>query len=1462
MLRPRARLLCAVSAGAVVLALSFPSGQVIGAGRRVPGRFDRSGIDGSGQAVMQSVNTGLRMALVASVPGSNNAEAWGIATSHAKVPGWAGEKGGGQTLFLKFTRNSGWRIMGPPEDGGGNVKNLRLTALSFAENGEGWAVGDNGTLVRRDGDRWVVSDKAEAKPGGSVKSVLTSVSIRSDGGSTFGFALGQGSTILRLSNGRWQEEEFPTAPGEDTYDLAAISTVGRDEAWVAGGLNGAVLVFRRTGEGWRRVMIGDEEGESFFDQPRVRRADGMATPVASTTAGSLAATSRGAWVGGTITPLADPKSALGDPSGDVTRPFAIFFPSNGGDAETYCPDEYSLNSDQKSVTNSICERPFPRAGFGLSAMHAFENGEVFAGGLGVFHFNDGAWFREPDPVGFVATLSFTHPAEGWVAGTGNTYGARSSVSSIGTLGHWTESPSSPRKARWPQPPSDPTTLLSYPLEGIALAPDRSGRAIAVGQQGARYLYTPEIGWESTELLTRLPLHGVAWPAVNHAWAVGGQGTIMFFDGTRWAIHSQSGKVVTASIFDVAFSSPTRGYAVGANGVILKYDGSRWAKDPASAATTSDDLYAIDTAGSDFIAVGANGVVLVNSSGAWRRDESVSGLIERGGQRPALFTVDGLPDGTAVAGGELGTLIRRESGRWTVDREGKRVPPEGSIVALGARKTSGRLDLFASVSYERTKYSGENPGLVTGFMLYGDDKGWRDLDHSTRITTYPTLEASAPVDPVLAIAVEGDSAWAVGGTGAGNDDGQGHVAAYPTGSIYRVDLSGDPRPKGQTVLPSLDTDRDVITFAFFGESTCGRGFCSSTMGSGTKADAVTSQIQREINEMSKHPGGPKFVVFGGSMRKIGIPEELGEFKRSVQGFRIPFYAALGSSDLFTDLASVALDQVPDYDGNVTRVREQFPDPSDASFYLQGFNDMAQPWGKGPRPKGIEPILIGDGARQDQARTHYAFDYVEGSKRLRIIVLDTAGTRMTNSISTQNPSQDQLTWLEQVLRNGKDLGAQSIVIMNRPYQNPLETGLDAQPHPDTNVQTAISIAGLYSSAVISSYFRANAVDLLKLEGVASTMPVYIFGGGGAPLEATIRKPPDPALGYYHSYQLISVNFSRKIPPLNLNRSEVYARSFPVLDNVAMTALDGNSVKGGNTLRFTGSGRVVEGGGPGDPFQSRAAVVPLDLVSAGVCPPDPADSNRPKCKQLSGGPIGPTFLYTSENPEIGTFVRPAVIDPRIPYIDPATGAVVPDSTSGLFCSFKAGQTYVSLSSGFHRARKQVTVTGGSGPCVKDPVPGLFSDIVRRPGSVQVPLTRAESRPYLFSPPGFDIPPVGIVIPPFVPILAPAPPAAGGYAKREQHKQATEEQGQEFRAIQVGTRVPLAVAGSGRPLGSSPYSKNRLSFTAVRESSRYSVMDDPVMLTVSALSIGLSVGLTLGLIKRRRVQGEFNPVRLEGQS
>lgn len=1354
--------------------VALPTGPLSGALRK-PGRFDQSGIEGSGQAVMQPVNTGVRVALVASVAGSSTKEAWAIGRSTAKAARWAGTEG--QTVFLHYTARSGWVLEGPPVDASGNPQNPTLTSISLAKNGDGWAVGGRGEMAHLEGGRWVMALK-------KTEAVLSSVSIGSNGATTYGFAVGQGPTVLRLfAEGNWAADRLEVEEGE-TWDLLGVGAVGPNEAWAAGASAGAALILRRDSGGWKRL----ETGQPLFDGRGARTVEG--TAVLSTRAGAVSATPDGAWVGGTIIPV-DPGASLGDPAGDATRPFALHFTTDGR-STAFCPDQYSIGSDRKASTTALCSNPFPLAGFGIATMHAFpggNRGEAFAGGLGLFHYRDGAWFREPNAVSFVSSVGFSSPAEGWVAGTGNTYGASGAVSSIGTLGHWTTSPASPRMARWPEPVTDESRLISHPLEAVALAPDGSGRALVVGQSGSMLAYRPEVGWDSFTKRTAYALHGLAWPSLRGAWAVGGRGTILRYDGSRWSSNAASEALTTGSLFAVAFSSEDRGYAVGANGAILRYDGTRWSKDPAHLKLTGGDLLAIGVAGGEFVAAGVGGTILVNRRGVWSRQDGLESLLSRGGQLPALYAVKGLADGTALVGGEMSTLIRRdgESGAWRVDREGSRVPPEGTILALEAWRAGGTLNVFASVSYERLKYAGETPAALTGFLLRGTSTGWRDLGFDTQLTAYPTFDASAPRDPVYGMAVEGSRAWAVGGTGVGVDDAQGHVQAFPTSSIFRVDLTGDPRAVGHTVTPVLDTDESLVTFAFFGETACGRGLCSAGMGTGTKADVVPAQIQEEVNSMSKLPGGPRFVLFGGNMRRTGIPEELGEFKRYADAFSIPFFAVMGRTDLFSGLTTSALDELPDYSGGFVD-QQVSPPTNDNSFYMEMFRDRPVPWGeRRPAPRGIQPVSIGM-APNPGARTHYAFDYVEGKRKLRIILLDTSAVGRVSDpnheTNRQNPPQHQNTWLTQVLEDARAKALPSIVVMNRPPLNPLE--LD--PNVPTDAVDAYKTAsGLGASAILSSHFRQNGVGVVKLEGLAATVPVYVFGGGGAPLDARPDRPADPSIGYYHSWQLVSVSLDERRRYGPLRQAEVYVRSYPVVETVALHAIDGVVVRGGNTLRFTGSGRAPDGGGPNDPLQSRAAVVPLDFRSAGVCREDVGDGYRVKCNSALGGPVGPAYRFVSENPAIGYFVLPDPLDEKLPYLNPATGSPVPDSTSGLFCAIGAGSTYVNLISGFHRARMQLTVSGGYGSCVKEPVPPLPP---LPPAPALAPLPRSAFLPFLATP-VVDVQSVAIVPPPPVPIVAPAPPAAGSFAKREKHQEAKETEMSSFAAIQHKARSEAVQIG-----------------------------------------------------------------------
>jgi photosystem II stability/assembly factor-like uncharacterized protein len=1362
--------------------------------RTQPGRYERAGLDGTAVAHMQPVNTGLPIGLVASVPGSASAEAWGVAVSSAPVPRWAGP--GGQTVFLRYTRASGWRLMGPPRGESGAPINPSIHALAFAPNGEGWAVGDGGTVLRLVNGIW-----REAPS--STTHTLISISIRSDARGTYGYAAGDGPTILRLSNGRWSQDQIVEADSE--WVLHSVSAVSRTAGWAAGSAGGAVLVLHGSRGRWERVPSGIE----LFDSDGAREI--QQTVVRSTPAWAVAASAKGAWVSGTIVPL-DTGTTLNDPVGDPTRPFVLRFTRTDAPAKSYCPDRYSFNGKESS-TEALCDLPFPLTGFGLVAMQLVQGPrgeEVFAGGLGLFHHVDGRWQREPDPIGFVGSVAFGNTTEGWIAGPGDAYGVPTAFSTIATLGHWTRTPAKSRVARWPQPITLNDELRSAPLEAVALAPDGSGRALAVGQEGALVGYAPGVRWDSFQIVTRQPLHDVAWPSADQAWAVGGGGTILRYDGAQWVEDEASRHLTTAALFGVAFATPNEGYAVGAGGALLRFANGRWTKDRGHLLITQDDLYAIAIAGSEFVAVGADATVITAARGRWRAVPAARSISKRGDLLPSFYAVAGLPDGTTFVGGELGTLIRRNgTGRWSIDVEGDRVPPEGTIIALAAATGSGGgHKVLASISEDPLKYGGQIPAAVTGYTMLGTSAGWTDLGHDTFHTIYPAFDASATHDPAYDIVWDGNStAWAVGGTGPGADDGRGHAQAYGTSSIYRIDLKGDPRPPEPPAAPILDADPNVVSFAFFGESSCAKGLCTFGMGSGTKADIVARQIQQEINRASRLPGGPRFAVFGGNMRQAGTPEELGEFKRYLKGFEIPVFATMGSSDLFSGLDTTVVNDT------AKRVVEGGADqgtaPADDSFYLDTFKDMPKPWGtKGPTLPRIEPVQIGLEATEG-ARTHYAFDYVEGSKRLRVAVVDDSIDGRMSDQTTQNPSQPQRAWLELVLKQAPE-GTASVIVMNRPSRNPLEPVKVQSAYLDA-ASVESTAAQLGASAVFTSFYRLNAVGMIGVPGVASSVPVYVFGGGGAPLEARKGKPPAPGLGYYHSWQLAAVNFDPARRPLPLRRAEVYVQSIPIVENAALHAIDGVEVQTGWTLSFAGSGRVPDGGSA-DPLQSYASLVPFNSTSRGFCPPDPGDSLRAKCRGLIGGPVGPSFFFTSENPDVGYFVAPHPINARYPQVD-GNGRPVPDPTSGLFCAIHPGKTVVNLITGFHRARMEVTVTGGEGPCVRS---AIFPPLPE-PNPVPVPRVSAVA-PHL--PLGHAVQEsqqIVVLPPPPVPIVAPAPPVAAGYARKEKHESAREEQGSDARAL--------------RPV------------------SRYEPSEDPtiMILCIAASSVMASL-VAVGIARRRR--------------
>jgi photosystem II stability/assembly factor-like uncharacterized protein len=70
------------------------------------------------------------------------------------------------------------------------------------------------------------------------------------------------------------------------------------------------------------------------------------------------------------------------------------------------------------------------------------------------------------------------------------------------------------------------------------------------------------------------LHGVFLVDAQHAWAVGAQGTVLFFDGAAWAYQSVSPRVTT-TLRAVVFRGTNEGTAIGDGGLALAFDNGAW-----------------------------------------------------------------------------------------------------------------------------------------------------------------------------------------------------------------------------------------------------------------------------------------------------------------------------------------------------------------------------------------------------------------------------------------------------------------------------------------------------------------------------------------------------------------------------------------------------------------------------------------------------------------------------------------------------------------------------------------------------------------------------------------------------------------------------------------------------------------------------------------------------------------------
>ncbi|HEV7678963.1 MAG TPA: hypothetical protein VGQ42_10385 [Candidatus Dormibacteraeota bacterium] len=1367
---------------------------------------------------MQPVNAPARIARVAEIPGTDGHEAWAIGYTSAADGRWAATSSLGQVVFLHYGDSSGWQISDAPRLPDGSVSHARLFALAIAQGGEGWAVGEGGALVHlpAGGDRWTVV------PDSATGVTLESVSLAGPAGHVAGFASGAPHadasgqsqvTVLELPAGSssWNLDTSATliaaAAGAASADLPAIAAVSPSEAWATtGDSSSALYVLHDVGGSWSRVTTGS----AMFDSAPVGATSGGSSSQQNQAANGsgIAADGNGAWVVGRLQPT-DNSHPLGDTlTGDRSRPFAVHF---HGSVDTYCPAVETAGTNNSTSTSSACGGgTLPLAAFGLTSVSMLGGGEVFAGGMGLFHFTGGHWQRETDSVGFVTSLSMARPDEGWVAGTGSNAISGGPFSETLAAGHWTRSPTIPAVARWPEPDREPVNgVYATPeVEAVALAPDASGEALSVGADGSRLRYLPGFGWN---LLARgsYALHALAWPAPASGWAVGDSGTLSHFDGSAWF----DGEAPRAGfdappddLFGIAFAGPGTGYAVGANGSILDYSGGTWRRDAASGALTRGTLYAVAAVPGGAVAVGDGGVVLVNHGGAWGVDTAASQqLASISGQPGPMYAAASLPDGTVAVGGAGGVVLVGRPGAMSRMQPGV----DGTVLALGlTRDTAGSLQVIASVSaHSAVKYVNGAIASTGGWLYLHDASGWHDIELDHQLTMWTSTDTAAPHDPVLGIAMDaqGSRGWAVGGYPALtlDEDNHSYQRGQPSGSIYRVDLVGDPTPPS-SLLQMPDPPQSGFSFAFLGDSACATGLCSAAMGSGSTADVVLQQAQAEIGYASSQPGGPGLALFGGNMRRTGLPEELDQFKRMMGSWTVPFFAAMGRSDL---VGLNTTDVVPGAPSQAVGTTNQ--------YYQQAFAGQPAPWGSGPAPAGVTPVAV-SAATSNMARTHYAFDYKPvGLPGARFVVLNDSEGTLANT--TENPNETQDTWLTQVLTSSGGLPV--IVVANAPNADPRGT---AQPMGASGATFTSDVTT--PTNPVSGFFASGIAGNMNysITGPIS-VPAWISGGAGSPLEGT----RNPAQGYYHSWMLVTVDPSHRS---STGQATVTVKAMPVLESVAMrvnpiNAAPGTALPAGNAAVVHALGRAPDGGlanlngAAPDPSQAKANYIdiPSSVVGASTCTPGlEADNCRTPYT------VQPYHRFWSEDPTIAQFAQPcpSASAPALPCIG-ADGQPVPDDQDGFLCGMNPGTTWIDVLVGLHRARQQITVSANtSGPCNQHPLPGpgpgktvVVNQVVKllpaapQPQAATIPAPGPQTSPvHRFFHQTLPNNIVPAVVPPPVPVLAVGPPlpAAGTAAKKEEEREKAFEQSKESSGGQTHQAVayagpqntwdarPVAIAGA----------------------------------------------------------------------
>jgi hypothetical protein len=525
--------------------------------------------------------------------------------------------------------------------------------------------------------------------------------------------------------------------------------------------------------------------------------------------------------------------------------------------------------------------------------------------------------------------------------------------------------------------------------------------------------------------------------------------------------------------------------------------------------------------------------LAGGEWSWRREneDASQAVLNRGRDHTRLglraVAVDAAGHGFAV--GDAGLLLERNAA-------GGEHPWH--------RLSTGFLDNFTSVTLAPNGGPGALVGGHNGVLLTWVD-GRFELARPADFFQPPGTYSAELTGPVAGLALvpgphEGDvEAWAaLAGTAPGPLDRYSDSRGEWLNNGYSALLHYSSNPSDPLLDPAARAHAEPdapparpgeVSFAAFGNTGCppvpGRT-CWDPGGTTADHEVITHAVTDAIAQSSHQPGGPRFALFTGDTvgdtstpagnraakqvppgdNNLHGPVKLRRWRELVAqplwDAGVPMFAALGRRDLSSTNACYP------YPLNSPTVAcwagATGPRVGESEMWRQAFAGMPAPWGTGSKDASaggmqIHPVADGEpGAgiapevHPGEARTHYAFDVLNGGRTAaRVAVLDTS-LRNLGGEAGENPVEVQLNWLKDVLESRPD-GARAVVLSTTP---PYTYGAGAQ---DTQLDgTALEALLLreHASVLVTGRVGWNALYYTAVAGVHTPCP-----GGSYP-----SAPPD--------------------------------------------------------------------------------------------------------------------------------------------------------------------------------------------------------------------------------------------------------------------------------------------------------------------------------------------------------------------